>query len=180
MRGRAFVLVTLSILAAVLVTVSLLSRGPVHAQVPNTWQVTVIEDGQLDAPLDNAIRTLYQNAAGIISTVATVPNDRLTYFSAYPNVTRWAGLVTNVQANNNGYVVTINVCMNPSTAEVYASNYVENWFIDANDNATYLGFLDPDGTSGQTFDCLSFSAYIGDSTNPDPTNPDPTNPDPID
>ena len=163
MKRRAFVFFVLSIMAGILVTLSVLTRGLVHAnvQAPANWQVTVVEDEQIATPLDATTRTLYQNAADLISTFTTVPNDRLTYFSAYPNVSQWSGMVTDVQPANNGYVATLIVAMSPGYLISYGSNYSEKYFINAQNTVTYMGFLDPDGTSGQQFDSVSFSANVG-------------------
>jgi hypothetical protein len=103
---------------------------------------------------------IYQQLATDISGFATIPNDRLNYYSAInspPDSTigGWNGLIQNVQANDCGYVVTVFVTPNLSTTDfggatvICVSDYCETYQV-TNDIVQYLGFTDPNGLGGQS------------------------------
>ena len=121
-------------------------------QQPPFWDVGVDWGLQLDAET----QALYQQMANLFSTVNAVPNDRLNYYSAVndpPNWTiqNWTGLVTGVAANGDGtyqVTVTANPCFAQSTTLVILSDYSEIYHVDQNNNATYVGFSDPNNWAG--------------------------------
>jgi len=106
--------------------------------------------------LNASDQALYQRMATLLSGVTAVPNDRLNYYSAVINdIGSWGGLVSIVQSDNNGgYVVTVPVSgcvlsghLGGSSMTLF-TDYSELYHIDANNNVTYAGFLDPNGWAG--------------------------------
>jgi hypothetical protein len=115
------------------------------------WAVDVLSLETLNAQ----DQQLYQNMANILSGVAAIPNARTTFWSAVAsNITGWGGSVSNVTPDGTGgYVVTVitspNITLNTGESPTAAANYSEQWHVDAQNNATFVQSLDPDGHAGQ-------------------------------
>jgi len=70
-------------------------------------------------------------------------------------ISGWGGLVHDVEPDGNGgYLVTVFV--NPffsaspyGTAVTIATDYSEQYYVDASNIVRYRGFLDPNGWAGQ-------------------------------
>ena len=112
-------------------------------------------------PLDASTSAHYQQMASTLNGSAFVPQDRVDYYSAYANsdtdkITSWWANLQQVQANCNGFLVTIRVQPSISSSEKGAQtillgpNYYEQYQI-SNGQVAYQGFLDPDRSSGQKF-----------------------------
>ncbi len=122
-----------------------------------SWPVTILWTLNLNQNQQN----LYEEMALVLSSYTTVPQDRLDYYSAVNSppgsvINGWSGVLTNVQAEAGGsYLVTVLVSPYLSTATYGAvtsvdTDYSEQFTINANDQVTYVGFLDPLGYAGET------------------------------
>lgn len=114
-----------------------------------TWSVQV--DWTLD--LNNQQETLYQQMATLMSGYTTVPQDRTNFYSGVSGtytINGWGGVLNNVKQQSNGtYLLTITV--SPFIAQgVILTDYQEQYSVDANNNVTYAGFLDPLGWAGES------------------------------
>jgi hypothetical protein len=131
------------------------------AYTPPPFDPSIFVDVDPSLSLDANTLALYNQMASTLNGSTLVPQDRLNYYSAYANsntlmITAWSAYVENVQANCNGYLVTIRVqaginstTTGPSTL-LDGPNYFEKYQV-VNGQFAYQGFLDPDGTSGQRF-----------------------------
>lgn len=119
------------------------------------WEVEA--DWSLE--LNESDQALYDQVAATLTGVSDIPNDRTNYYSAVNNtpgytINGWTGLVNSVTPDGNGgYNVTVSVDPKLSTTQfgLYTdmeSDYSEQYSINANNNVTYLGFLDPQGLAG--------------------------------
>lgn len=115
------------------------------------WDVSVDWSLKLDAPT----KELYERMATILSTVTTVPNDRLTYYSAINQppawvIERWIGMVKDVQAQVDGsYLVTAAAipCMAKNSQLAILSCFEEQYLI-TQDSVLYQRSLDPKHWAG--------------------------------
>ena len=114
-----------------------------------TWNVNVSSALELDAETE----AVYQQMADDLTLVNAVPNDRVIYYSGIGNNGNWRGSVSSVSPVPGGANVT--VIVGPDSEASYASDYSELYFIDGLGNATYLGFSDPEGTSGQALESVT-------------------------
>ncbi len=110
--------------------------------------------------LDANAQQLYQSMQDVINGYAITPADRTTYYSAVNNanghvVNGWQGIITNVQQNANGYLVSIDVIPSLSSDTgsaceiVFDSDYSEQYQVFADSTFQYVGSLDPQGLAGQ-------------------------------
>lgn len=112
------------------------------------------------ANLDPNTKQLHQSMATALNGYAVVPNNRLTYWSAVNNanafvVMGWQGMITDVQANGNGNLVTVMV--SPSLASdtygqacvILNSDYSEQYQVNNDGTFVYVGSFDPQGLAGQ-------------------------------
>ena len=117
--------------------------------------------------LDPATQTLYAQMASTLTGYPNVPPDRTNYYSSVVgqagySINGWGGLVSNVQPNCYGNLVTVQVFVNLSSdtlgpATIVLSSYYFEQFQVNNDNTiNYLGFLDPNATTGQQFEMCDF------------------------
>jgi len=110
--------------------------------------------------LDANTQQLYQSMQNSIDGFAITPADRASYYSAVNNVNgytvnSWQGIITNVQQNANGYLVSVDVLPglsedNGSACAITAnSDYSEQFQVFADGTFQYVGSLDPQGLAGQ-------------------------------
>jgi hypothetical protein len=109
--------------------------------------------------LDANTQQLYQSMQDAINGYAITPANRTTYFSAVYNsngfvANGWAGTITNVQPNGNGYLVSVDVipCMScewAACAIIVDSDYYEQYQVFPDGTFQYVGSFDPQGLAGQ-------------------------------
>ena len=127
-----------------------------HDAAPSqpVWAVNVLSS----LGLDGVQQQLYQNMANVLSNVAAIPASRTAYWSALDNppgstIDGWYGSVTSVTPDGNGgNLVTVltapYITLQSEDSPVADGDYSEQWDIDANNNATFVGSSDPNGTAG--------------------------------
>jgi hypothetical protein len=122
---------------------------------PDFW---VTYDNQVI--VDPNAQQLYQSMGNILTGWAGLPNDRLNYYSAVDNnndcvINGWQGIISNVEANCNGYLVTVAVVpllasdTYGTTAVVMDSDYSEQFQVFKDSTFEYIQSLDPLGLAGQ-------------------------------
>lgn len=156
-------------LAALLASVCLLKV--VHAELP---QEPISEDDtplfcvDFDADIVLAAQqSLYRQIVNTLIGFTDVPKDQLTYFSAVNNsnncvILFWLGIITNVQANCNGYFVTVQVI--PSlTSTVYGAaafamttDYSEHYQVNNDGTFQYQGSVYTQALAGQMPNIIGF------------------------
>jgi hypothetical protein len=110
--------------------------------------------------LDQNTQQLYQSMQNSLNGSTFVPNDRTNYYSAVINVNGfvlndWGGIITNVQPNANGFLVTVDVVPSLSSdtvgpnAIICDSDYSEQYQVFGDGSFQYVGFLDTQGLAGQ-------------------------------
>lgn len=109
--------------------------------------------------LDANAQQLYQAMQNAISGYAITPPDRTTYFSAVNDdngytVNGWRGIITNVQPNANGNLVSVDVlpdlsCDGAACAVIVDSDYFEQYQVFPDGTFQYVESFDPQGLAGQ-------------------------------
>lgn len=119
---------------------------------PETPLFAVAVDPELD--LDEATLETYQQLANQLSGFATVPNDRLTFYSAFVDsvdytILGWQGIVENVTADPSGSIVTVAVIPALDSALAYEINYSEQFLVGNDGSIQYLSSTYPAALVGQ-------------------------------
>lgn len=138
----------------------------VHAYAPATAAILAVQVPGLPLSvmfdptnLDQNTQQLYQSMQDSLNGSTFVPNDRTNYYSQVNNVNGftlngWQGIITNVQPNPNGNLVTVDVLPGLSSDDVGAcaiicdSDYSEQYQVFGDGTFQYIGFLDPQGLGG--------------------------------
>ena len=150
----------LSALGIALLVVSTHSFMPTTAKAARLQQpglpLSVMFDG---SNLDPNTKQLYQTMQNAIDGFAITPADRPTYYSAVNNVNGyvvngWQGIITNVQANANGNLVSIDVIPALSSdaaacAIIVDSDYSEHYQVFPDGTFQFVGAFFAAGSSGQ-------------------------------
>lgn len=104
--------------------------------------------------LDQATQAQYQQLANQLSGYATVPNDRLNFYSAFVNspdftVVGWQGILEDVGSDPSGSVVTLSVIPALDYVMAYPISYTEQYLVGNDGSIQFLGSADPLGVAGQ-------------------------------
>jgi hypothetical protein len=110
--------------------------------------------------VDPNLRQLHQNMANTLNRFAGVPDARRNYYSAVDNandcvISGWRGIISDVQPNGHGNLVTLDV--NPTLISgtygaspvIFNSDYQEQYQVNNDGTFQYVGSLDPQGLAGQ-------------------------------
>lgn len=156
-RSIALAALAIAGLYAIVHPSTLRRAAAAHLQQPGLPLTVMFDPTDLDANTQQ----LYQTMQDSISGYAVTPNVRTAYYTTVNNangyvVNDWCGLITNVQPNANGYLVSVDVVPSLSGNTVACgvivdSDYSEQYQVFADGTFQYVGSLDPQGTSGQMF-----------------------------
>jgi hypothetical protein len=133
---------------------------PVQQQVAGSGPPFFLVTYDMEANLGDCVAQTYQNMANILNGYADVPADRTNYYSAVDNandceITGWQAIISNVQPNCNGYLVTLSIIPTLASntfgqsAVIMDSDYSEQYQVNNDGSFTYEGFLDPNGLAGE-------------------------------
>ncbi len=116
--------------------------------------------------LDQTTRQLYQAMQDALDGYAVTIDARTAYYSAVDNVNGytvngWQGIITDVEQNANGYLVSIDVVPGLSAdwtacAVIVDSDYSEQYQVNNDGSVVYVGSLDPKGLAGQMPTMMGF------------------------
>ena len=137
-----------------------------HSSRPNTARAARLQQPGLPlsvmfdgSNLDPDTKQLYQAMQNSIDGFAITPADRPTYYSAVYNVNGyvvngWQGIITTVQANANGNLVSIDVIPGLSSdaapsAMIVDSDYSERYQVFPDGTFQFVGAYYAAGSSGQ-------------------------------
>ena len=157
--------VGLSLTASVLVAVmlSFLNSAPSQTRTPvplaseQTFPLGVDYDS---TNLDDATNQIYLNVQNTLTGFTGYPNDRATFFAGYNDsngfsLSGWGAWIHAVQANGNGFLVTVSVSPGLSSSKIGADcqiddlAYTEQYQINNDGTFQYIASFDPNNQAGQ-------------------------------
>jgi hypothetical protein len=111
--------------------------------------------------LDQNTLALYEQMAADFDGSTIVPNAQTTYYSAFMNnqdypLNGWQGIVENVQSNNGGYLVTLQVVPMLDTGSAIENDYTEQYQVNNDGTYQYIQSFDPQNLAGQSTPLYDF------------------------